>query len=231
MKSIKEKQMLVKWAKALNEEIDPSILREVEEYDRIQEELKNSLKQVPFLEIQPTLVEETASKQEKLVEIKEQVIKKTDLISRSVDQITKDTIREESFQQPDPLLVGPDINEIRKKIKFLEQWIAKVSMAGPGSGAGDVINLDFPVKLITNNYTITRKDYYVGVNAVSAVTITLPDAIGFPGRKIIIKDESGNCASNPITVLGNVDNDPGGFILQNNNGGIQMIYREGWRII
>ena len=231
MKSIKEKQMLVKWAKALNEEIDSSILREVEEYERIQEELKHSLKQEPFLETQPTLVEETASKQERLVEIKEEVIKKTDLISRSVEQITKDSIKEESFQQPDPTMVGPDINDIRKKIKFLEQWIAKVSMAGPGGGAGDVINLDFPVKLITNNYTITRKDYYVGVNAVSAVTITLPDSIAFPGRKVIIKDESGNCASNPITVLGNVDNDPGGVILQNNNGGIQLIYREGWRII
>ena len=197
----------------------------------MQEELVKSLKETPFLETQSTENDVVFSKKEKLEEIKEEVIKKTDLISRSVDQITKDAIREESFQQPDPLLVGPDINEIRKKIKFLEQWIAKVSMAGPGSGAGDAINLEFPVKLITNNYTITRKDYYVGVNAVSAVTITLPDAIGFPGRKIIIKDESGNCASNPITVLGNVDNDPGGFILQNNNGGIQLIYREGWRII
>jgi len=31
--------------------------------------------------------------------------------------------------------------------------------------------------------------------------------------------------------LGNVDNDPGGFILMQNNGGIQMIYRNGWRIV
>ena len=47
----------------------------------------------------------------------------------------------------------------------------------------------------------------------------------------IVKDESGNCANNPITVTGNVDNDPGGFILQQDNGGIQMIYRNGWRIV
>jgi hypothetical protein len=33
-------------------------------------------------------------------------------------------------------------------------------------------------------------------------------------------------------VLGNVDNDPGGFILAENNGGIQMIFNNGgWRII
>jgi len=48
---------------------------------------------------------------------------------------------------------------------------------------------------------------------------------------VIIKDESGNCSNNPIVVSGFVDNDPGGFILAQDNGGIQMIYREGWRIV
>jgi hypothetical protein len=51
------------------------------------------------------------------------------------------------------------------------------------------------------------------------------------GRKLIIKDESGHCSTNPITVSGTVDNDAGGFILQMDNGAIQMIYRNGWRII
>jgi hypothetical protein len=120
---------------------------------------------------------------------------------------------------------------MQKKLKFLEQAIGKIAATGPGGGAGDVITLDHPVKLVTSNYTITRKDFYVGVNATTTINVTLPDLIGFPGRMIIIKDESGNCSSNPIVVLGNVDNDPGGFILAQDNGGIQMIYREGWRIV
>ncbi|NDB83460.1 MAG: hypothetical protein EB127_12145, partial [Alphaproteobacteria bacterium] len=140
-------------------------------------------------------------------------------------------LNENSYSQPDPLLVPPDINSIQKKIKFLEQWLGKISANGPGGGAGNTITLDYPVKLITGNYTLTKKDYYVGVNANSSVTITLPSSIGFSGRKVIIKDESGHCSSNPITVLGNVDNDSGGFVLSINNGSIQMIYREGWRII
>jgi len=37
---------------------------------------------------------------------------------------------------------------------------------------------------------------------------------------LIIKDEDGT-----------VDNDPGGFIIQINNGGVQLIYRNGWRIV
>jgi len=231
MKSIKEKQLLVKWAKALNEEIDTLIVKEVEEYERLQKEVAESLKQKPFLETMPNKTKEVVLKEEKLEEIKQEVTKKADLISLAVNQISKDAIKEESFQQPNPLLVDKTFEAIQKKLKFLEQAIGKIAATGPGSGAGDILNLDHPVKLVTNNYTITRKDYYVGVNAAFAVTITLLDAIGFPGRKVIIKDESGNCSNNPITVTGNVDNDPGGFILQTNNGGVQMIYREGWRII
>ena len=231
MKTIKEKQLLVKWSKAFNEEIDVSILREVQEYERIQEDLKHSLKDVPFLMSRPTVMEEAVTKQEPSIQTNEESVKNTDLVTRAVEQITKDSIREDSFQQPDPTMVGPDFNDMRKKIKFIEQFVTKIASHGPGGGAGDVINLDHPVNLINNDYIITRKDYYVGVNSTSSVTITMPESIGFPGRKIIIKDESGNCSSNPIVVSGVVDNDSGGFVLQSDNGAIQMIFREGWRII
>jgi hypothetical protein len=47
-----------------------------------------------------------------------------------------------------------------------------------------------------------------------------------------IKDESGNSATNPITVSATVDNDENGFILRINNGGITMVYhRNSWRIV
>ena len=78
--------------------------------------------------------------------------------------------------------------------------------------------------------TIQSGDYYVGVNYAGPVTITLP-VTATSGRTIIIKDEDGDAETYPITVSGNVDNDPGGFILQINNGAIQLIYRNGWRII
>lgn len=82
----------------------------------------------------------------------------------------------------------------------------------------------------TPTYTVSGEDYYVGVNYAGPTTITLPSTPS-SGRKIIIKDESGNAETNPITVVGTVDNDTGGFIIQINNGAIQMIYRSGWRII
>ena len=86
-------------------------------------------------------------------------------------------------------------------------------------------------RLVTSNtYSLVPDDYYVGINYAGPTTITLqPTAQN--GKVVVIKDESGNCSINPITVTGNVDNDSGGFILKINNGAIQMIYRNGWRII
>jgi len=122
-----------------------------------------------------------------------------------------------------------ELDLMKKAIMDLHQFAIGMSNMG-GGGAGDVISLDHPAKTIYANYTFTHKDYYVGVG-VTPVTIALP-SVAKNGRYIIIKDEVGNCSANPITVLGNVDNDAGGFILAQNNGGIQMIYNNGsWRIV
>ena len=82
----------------------------------------------------------------------------------------------------------------------------------------------------TPTYTIQDNDYYIGVNYAGPVTITLPTSAN-SGRMLIIKDEDGDAETNPITVIGTVDNDAGGFIIQINNGAIQLIYRNGWRIV
>lgn len=85
-------------------------------------------------------------------------------------------------------------------------------------------------EVTTPTYTVDDNDYYIGVNYAGPVTITLP-ASANSGRMLIIKDEDGDAEINPITVLGTVDNDAGGFIIQINNGAIQLLYRNGWRIV
>jgi hypothetical protein len=82
----------------------------------------------------------------------------------------------------------------------------------------------------TATYTAQSGDYYIGVNYGGTVTITLP-TIASSGRNLVIKDESGNCENNAITIVGTIDNDAGGVILQINNGAIDLIFRDGWRII
>ena len=44
MKSIKEKQLLVKWSKAMNEPMDPSLVEEVERYEQLQKEIIESVR-------------------------------------------------------------------------------------------------------------------------------------------------------------------------------------------
>ena len=153
------------------------------------------------------------------------------LAELAAESITTATQVEGFFSNPEPREVDPEFKAVTQKLKYLEQWISKISMHGPGGGAGSEARLDRETKLIDfPTYNITTKDFYLGVNYAGPVTITLPTAVK-NGTMYIIKDESGNCATYPITVLGNVDNDPGGFILMQNNGGIQMIYRNGWRIV
>ncbi len=136
------------------------------------------------------------------------------------------------FDQPDLPKVSPELKAVTDKLKYMEDWLTKISMAGPGGGAAEIYNLDTPVKTITDDYTIGRRDYYIGVNTLTKkIYVTLPNVSIKQGRIIVIKDESGNCSIYPIIVQGLVDNDPDGFRLQINNGSIQLIYNNGWRII
>jgi hypothetical protein len=145
----------------------------------------------------------------------------------SVDLVSK-YIKESTVVGPEPVLAQPT-PVLEQKVKQLEAWISRIAATGPGGGAGDVLNLSFFAKTVTSNYTIGRKDYYVGVNATTSVTITLP-ASARSGQSIIVKDESGHCSINPITLTGTIDNDTSGAILAIDNGGLHLIYNTGWRI-
>ena len=276
MKSIKEKELLVNFARSIGQDVDPELLEQVEQINAIRNSVKSSVQEnvlsdlfkalsdIPNPKKDPVLVREEAyyppppslDDLMQLLEEKEttdELVQTPPLEEKSPEEIVPDTpvaaepipeptlaertakfiseAPKDSYQQPDPLVVPSDMDAIRGKLKFLEQWISKVSMAGPGGGAGSVAKLDHETKLITTNtYNISTKDYYIGVNYAGPVTITLPTIIN-DGKMYIIKDESGHCSTNNITVQGTVDNDAGGFILAQDNGGIQLIYRNGWRIV
>lgn len=82
----------------------------------------------------------------------------------------------------------------------------------------------------SNTYVVQDQDYYIGVNVPEYTTIILP-SVPSSGRMLIIKDESGFAQLNPIKLDGNIDNDPDGAEIRINNGGVQLIYRNGWRIV
>lgn len=295
MKSIKEKELLVNFARSMGQEVDADLIEEVEVYNIIKNDVHKSIKENIFKDLSEAFKKSDIKKEVKEIpkidypmppsldelmgilnetiikeELNELVQEKTEIertpetftppqqpdsgeinegnetksetagdsgqqpSPQTLADVTAKFISESpktSYQQPDPLVVPDNMDAIRGKLKFLEQWIAKVSMTGPGGGAGSVAKLDHETKLVTtNNYSVTTKDYYIGINYAGPVTISLPTIIN-DGKMYIIKDESGHCSSNPITVQGTVDNDTGGFILAQDNGGIQLIYRNGWRIV
>jgi len=247
MQSIKEKKLLVKFAQSMGQPIDPGIVEEVKKYEEMQSSIKESIRSNMMEDLRElfdtavTSKVEEVKEQEVVVEVVEELTpppkieeeKQPTLIERSAAVIEKVekavAVKEDSYQQP-VAPVPADLKAVKEKIKFLEQWIAKISLTGPGGGAGSIETLDRATKVVNSNYTIQKSDYYVGVNAAGSVTISLPSAAK-AGSMIVVKDESGNCSNNNITLSGNIDNDPGGAILAIDNGALQLIYRSGWRII
>lgn len=90
-------------------------------------------------------------------------------------------------------------------------------------------NVVRPTRLITGDYIVQLNDYYIGVNSPNPVTITLPTSV-LAGKQYVIKDESGDLSSSPITIVGLIDNNQD-VVFQINNGSLTLIYRNGWRAI
>lgn len=184
--------------------------------------------------LQEEIVEiiETAEEKEIITEVVEPQApeERINAVAKYINSLPSDS---HSFQQP--IVETPkELKMMQDKIKFLEQWVGKISATGPGGGAGEIYNLDMPTRVVSTDYTVDRKDYYIGVDANVKINITLP----LPGknlkngRTIVIKDESGHAQLTPIKIIGTIDNDPNGAELRINNGAIQFIWRSGsWRII
>ncbi|CAB5221749.1 hypothetical protein UFOVP242_55 [uncultured Caudovirales phage] len=74
----------------------------------------------------------------------EQIEEVSPLIAAASSHITKEVQMEaNSFQQPEPTdPILRSVEDLKKKIKFLEGWISKISMTGPGGGEVNLLKLD-----------------------------------------------------------------------------------------
>jgi hypothetical protein len=84
---------------------------------------------------------------------------------------------------------------------------------------------------VTNNYTATATDEYIGVNSTSLVTVTLP--AGVQGRQYIIKEERGTGTGRVnVQGTGNETIDGSPFKQLTANASLTVVFRAGqWRII
>jgi Collagen triple helix repeat (20 copies) len=107
------------------------------------------------------------------------------------------------------------------------------------NGGGITVTLDriYSTSGVTGaTYYASENDYYIGVSYAGPATVVLPYN-NIDGKTYVVKDESGHAGDGvhrQITIQGScgamIDNQSSA-ILNINNGAVQMIYRNGWRII
>jgi hypothetical protein len=110
------------------------------------------------------------------------------------------------------------------------QWVQSAAPIRLGTGFNGT-------RLVsTSGYYANDSDYYIGINYSGVATVVLQSDVD-DGRSLIIKDESGYAgyANRYITVSGAavsglIDNRDTATI-NINNGSLQLLYRDGWRII
>ena len=234
MKSIKEKQILVKWAKAMNEPIDPALVEEVERYNLLKQQVALSIKEnifsdlanasdsikvtssvtfpiPPSLEELETLLEET---KEELVQVQpqEKAPAAQSLIERAVTHISKEVkLEENSYQQPDADLSSRSVLDLRKKIKFLEDWVSKISLTGPGGGSYwlyDLGDTNYNIVKTPNNEDVLTFNSANAKWEVSNVTNLL--GTRYYGSYYDMTTQTANATSTPYFVrIGTVDTQDG----------------------
>ena len=226
MKKLDEKLSLLRMAQAFGVAPDPKLLEEIDYLQK--KEAQRQLQQAKLKErvhvasqelfkseppaephIQPEVIVEQNLTEKKPDEHQLQPAKTS--AEQIAEYITRNPVKESTVVGPEPALVSKLSDPITKKVDLLEKWISRIAATGPGGGAGDVVNLDYPVKTITvSSYTVLRRDHYLGINVGTSTTIILPLTGVKQGRNIIVKDESGHCSINPITITGTIDNDTSG---------------------
>ena len=244
---LQEKRSLVRMAQALGQAPDPQLLEDIERLERIENRIKRNIAedlneifsgsviqehQVDDVMEAMALIEDTP------VQIAPENTPEVPVLPSTVaDQVAASISRQ--LQTEEGTLVRPDAEmpaataALEQKVKYLENWVSRIAATGPGGGAAEIYNLDMPTTTVTGDYVIKRKDYYIGVSSAVKTYITLPTTgVNLKnGRVVIIKDESGHAQLTPIAIVGTIDNDPNGAEIRINNGTVQLIYQNGWRII
>jgi len=265
MKTLEEKKLLVKMARAFGQPVDQELLESIEREEQFNKIL--------FKEETQPIVEEPVIQVEKIEEKPQMIIEadpfptlpspKKFISVPTIDPIKQTINVLKAANTPNNIYRDKEMEGMRRSINEIMQRISTLSWGGGGTGAVRIIDQDDLVKstvqngrymkyhdgwfvmdeinpyevvhnttlVTTNTYVVNDTDYYIGVNYVGPVTIIIPSEPN-SGREIVIKDESGNCSNNPITVSGPVDNDNSGFILEVDNGAVHMLFRgDYWRII
>lgn len=265
MKTLNEKKKLAEFARAFGQpdlQLEESIRLEEELNSR----LFNSKQVKEEVQPEVQILKEVIPTEEPKRAETNIVPKEQDLIKQTVSAISSPKFSKPNlpdFQQKEIDGLRKQIAEIIQRLGTLS-WgsggtgvvrIFDTDDYDRGSGTDDrkfmtfrngMFQMDFinPNEIVantayvtSNTYSITKDDYYIGINVASTVTVTLPTVPDvYTGREFYVKDESGEAASPgrwiDIYPSGTDKIDGEDYVrLQIDWGGLKFIYRNGWRII
>lgn len=171
--------------------------------------------------------------------------KEENIVQETLDEVVKYT--EPNYTEP-PSTKNKDtltpldqnfltVKEFNQHYKlFLNRIQQQLSTLG-GGGETNLAFMEMPIRYVTtNSYTVTPRDYYIGVNYSGAVTITLPTPRK-DGKVYIVKDELGEASKGTnryITILPSgsdlIDGEDRAIIAFD-FGSLTFVYRNGWRVV
>ena len=260
MKSLEEKKLLVKMARMLGQPVDQALVESIEREEKLAAVIFGGPKEEPIAILKEDLLVEVTPEPPKPAETNlqpppeekvAQVANYLDTVSNTKKPPLATAMQDNEFQA-----LRKTVLDLLQKVNTLS-WggggtgavrindqddFDRTSYAEGrylrwtnGMFRLDEVNphdVTYNTTVINSPYyELDANDYYLGVTYTGGnTTIELP-ASDNSGRVIVIKDETGNCSNNNIIVTGTIDNDPGGFILAIDNGAIQLLFRNGWRII
>ena len=258
MKSLEEKKLLLKMARMFGQPIDQALVESIEREEKLAAAIFGKPKVEPPVPIlKEDLLIEIQGEAEPAPPAPAFTPPIPDTIQQTVNVLNTATTKNVDVPLPrDVDTLKRQIAEIMQKLSTLswggggtgavriydqDDFVRESAQNGrymkfqDGYFVMDEINpyeIIHNTTLVTSNtYVVQDTDYYIGVNYAGPVTIIIPSEPS-SGREIVIKDESGNCETNNITISGPIDNDANGAILAVNNGALHMLFRgDYWRII
>lgn len=159
----------------------------------IEEKVETVLEVEEIIEDVQEIIEQPPVVEEK---VQEKPKKKKTLVEAAVQKVNE-TSAPSMFVQPEPSVTDKDLKAIQQKLKLLEGWVSKISMAGPGGGAVWLKDLDDIARssIVNANggdvlkYNATTKKWEAGAVSANGVVGTLHQVTA-----------AGNTTTNSITV-------------------------------
>jgi len=219
MKTLEEKKLLVKMAKAFGQPIDPALVESIRREEELNEKFLGIKKVAPPVVEFPKVEIVEAVPPPPLPAPAVEVPPKQELVQQVVNVLGPKANTANNVYR------DKEIEGIRKTLAEMMQKISTMSWGGGGTGivrmydADDFarstiqdpkqfvtwrdgwFQMDYinPNEIVANtayvtssSYQITNNDYYIGVNVASNVVITLPPVANiYTGREFYVKDESG----------------------------------------